>query len=468
MSTSTAVQQKPQGYVISPLNGRKAQTEKSTSAMPFEEALNRAAESGKDQDAGRKKDASARDADKTAAQNTTGKSEQEARTNKDTAKSDPSKEDTSKKTETDGKTADTSKQKDSKSDAGAEAAVNLQAMLAMTETAPVFQTEDINAALEQLAEGKAEPQTEAVSSADQSLMQAENLNRNQETQSPLTTDEGQAAGREETVSSFQAMWQNSRKEIHSQAENTSDQIRTGPAEAKNMVMTEPEENRTADSETDTDSGFTDMMSAQAKLAKAVKEAGSGEETPTETVDLEKLKKDAEEKGLNLMDRLTQARINGSGTIHTADKAGEATATPVLNQLRTGLEQGIKDNLSEFTIKLKPEGLGEIVVHMASAGGKLTVDIGATSQETQKLINSQMAALKEMLEPLHAEVGSVSHSSQNAMEFLDFGQNQYQDQRQQTFGSHRNHRTVELLDDDFMEQADRMIAESIPGRLYAYV
>lgn len=470
MSNSTAVQQKPQGYVISPLNGGKARKEKS-SAMPFEEALNRAAGTGKEQEARLKKDTAAGDTDKAADKNTAARPEQDTGQEKDAAKSGQTKEDNPLKTGDNGETAETPKQKKEVTKEGAGAVISLQAMMAQAPPVQVLQPEDINAALEQLADKKDEPRTDGVSAADQTLIQAEPLRQNTEAQTAPPTDSGQTAGREEAAASFRAMWQNSRKEIPSQTEGAPDQLKAGPAEAESMVLMPPKEREAADSGSDADSGFADMMNAQGKLAKAVREAGNGEETPEETADIEKLSKSAQEKGFNLMDRLTQSRINGSGSVHAAGKAQETAATPVLTQLKTGLEQGIKENLQEFTIKLKPEGLGEIVVHMASAGGKLTVDIGATSQETQKLINSQMTALKEMLEPLHAEVGSVSHSSQNAMEFMNFGQNQFQDQSRQAFGTggtHGTHRTAEISDEEFTEQADRMIAESIPGRLYAYV
>lgn len=97
-------------------------------------------------------------------------------------------------------------------------------------------------------------------------------------------------------------------------------------------------------------------------------------------------------------------------------------------------------------------------------------IGASNPETEKLISSQMANLKEMLEPLHAEVEEVYHSGQNAMQFAQSGQEM--DQQQSRYGAahgrHFSENDQANEPDDFLMEAERMIAESRAGRLYAYV
>ena len=108
--------------------------------------------------------------------------------------------------------------------------------------------------------------------------------------------------------------------------------------------------------------------------------------------------------------------------------------------------------------------------MASAGGRTSVSIGVANPETEKLVNSQMMSLKEMLEPLHAEVEEVYHNSQGGMDFAGFGQELYQNQGQQARGHYRRGVNQGLMADDgvFIQETERMAAESLVRRLDAYV
>lgn len=102
----------------------------------------------------------------------------------------------------------------------------------------------------------------------------------------------------------------------------------------------------------------------------------------------------------------------------SDAREQQIDTPVLEQLKTGVERAAQTGTRELTIHLKPEGLGDIVLHLTSTGDKTTVRIGVTNPETEKLVTSQMESLKDMLRPLNTEVQEVYHSSQNAMDFQD--------------------------------------------------
>ena len=108
--------------------------------------------------------------------------------------------------------------------------------------------------------------------------------------------------------------------------------------------------------------------------------------------------------------------------------------------------------------------------MASANGRTSVSIGVSNPETEKLVNSQMMSLKEMLQPLHAEVEEVYHNSQGGMDFAGFGQELYQNQGQQARGHYHHGMNRGLTADDsvFAQETERMAAESLVRRLYAYV
>lgn len=223
--------------------------------------------------------------------------------------------------------------------------------------------------------------------------------------------------------------------------------------------------------------FSDLLKDQSDQMKAMgagKRVQTEEETDgDEALDnqmLEELKKNSDAKGVTYLDKINAPRQGAFRGVPAVDNTASDIHTPVAEQLKAGVEQGMKRELSEFTIKLKPEGLGEIIIHMASANGRTSVSIGVSNPETEKLVNSQMMSLKEMLQPLHAEVEEVYHNSQGGMDFAGFGQELYQNQGQQARGHYHHGMNQGLTADDgvFAQETERMAAESLVRRLYAYV
>ncbi len=227
--------------------------------------------------------------------------------------------------------------------------------------------------------------------------------------------------------------------------------------------------------------FSEMVKYQAEQLRAMThddgkrtafEEAKGPETDNRI--LEELKRQTKGQEAGFMNRLaigtgrSAMGIDGAKAGALEEGTGEPIGVPVAEQLKAGLENGLKRELQEFTIKLKPEGLGEIVIHLTSAGERTGVRIGASSPETEKLINSQMMNLKEMLEPLHAEVEEVYHNSQGGMEFAGFGQEMYQqressaEQSRHFDGNRRTESDEDLLTEEVVP------AEGQTGRLFTYV
>lgn len=118
----------------------------------------------------------------------------------------------------------------------------------------------------------------------------------------------------------------------------------------------------------------------------------------------------------------------SGTYEVGQMKQTETAQPIMEQFKSGIEQGITKNLDTFTIRLKPEGLGEILIHMEHAGGRIAMSIGVTNAETQKLLTSEMINLKEMLKPLNAEVKEIYQSQTENFDMMTYQQNLFHQNR----------------------------------------
>lgn len=86
---------------------------------------------------------------------------------------------------------------------------------------------------------------------------------------------------------------------------------------------------------------------------------------------------------------------------------KAVQIPREEQILTQLETGIRENLEvgkrEFTMKLKPESLGEITVRLTEEADKMTLHIVTASHKTAGLINDELSTLRQVMAPLQVEV-----------------------------------------------------------------
>lgn len=171
--------------------------------------------------------------------------------------------------------------------------------------------------------------------------------------------------------------------------------------------------------------YQDMLKARADLMKSMA-SGNGRNTEGEIAAETQLTVDADDlqKKVNDGAYLPSARIYGMTDRYEApvvSNSGMTENTPLAEQLRGGIEQGMAKGLNQFTIRLKPEGLGEIVIHMVSAGGKIAMSIGVSNTETQRMLNSEMLNLREALQPLNAEVEEIYQNSQGGLDFMNYQQ-----------------------------------------------
>ncbi len=325
------------------------------------------------------------------------------------------------------------------------------------EQEPVFLTEDADAQKLQAAAG---PEAELFRTAETWYVP-----QNGEFSAPITGSE-EAGAADSLMDAGPAFEVSGRKETGGQ-----DMIQpseTGRTEAENGIVLQGEPAKTG-GETD----FSDLMRERREFMSSMNHVGketaddAGEKSD-DGPGLEELKRNAAANGVDVTGRFAASNLNGRFLIQAG--AGQtAEAAPVLDQLQASLKQAIKGH-QELTVHLKPEGLGDIVIRLAGSDGRVTVNIGVSNSETQKLITSQMMSLKEMLEPLHAEIGEVYHDSQAAMNFLEYGQ-QMQEQKNRhqpgTYGKPNGH-TASREEERILAVAEQMTAESALSRLYAYI
>ena len=223
---------------------------------------------------------------------------------------------------------------------------------------------------------------------------------------------------------------------------------------------------------DSASSYGDMLKEQSELLKAM--AGIGkEEKDTETsyvlqdkeTDTEALQKKVDEKAYLPLDRMIAVRTADRPEI-TAVPNTQTEAVPVMQQVKTGLEEGMAKGMNHFTIRLKPEGLGEIVVRMVTEGGRISMRIGVSNEDTQRLINSELLQLKEALQPLNAQVQEVYHSGFGGMDFSGYQQDMYRQQHQMTGGILRHFGATAAGEEE--DTPEIPVYNRMEGSLYAYI
>lgn len=99
------------------------------------------------------------------------------------------------------------------------------------------------------------------------------------------------------------------------------------------------------------------------------------------------------------------------------------------QLAEGIQEAVVAGEQQFTITLRPQELGEVIVQLTRVGEGMMLNIVTQNAETQGVLAAQLDALKENLRPLNVEVGAIVSQQQFAM--MAGGQT-FGGQRQQDF------------------------------------
>lgn len=145
-----------------------------------------------------------------------------------------------------------------------------------------------------------------------------------------------------------------------------------------------------------------------------------EKKPKETVQMPDIE--------NLQEAVNAKRFFPAGDLFQK----QATELPDISEIAAQVKSGVLDNVAqgknEFVIRLKPEGMGEIVVKLSENKEKISLSIFTASTQAARMITNEVVTLQNALRPLRAEVEQITvapeghaaaYASQNAMS--DHGQ-----------------------------------------------
>ncbi len=172
---------------------------------------------------------------------------------------------------------------------------------------------------------------------------------------------------------------------------------------------------------------SNSISAQADFSEAVVKAKemlsenlSQQSSVPDEIDVDKLQNEL-------------AKSDATTAFELSLKTSSGTSeTSVLDQLKDGIKQNISVGKSEFTIKLRPETLGEITVKLIEEAGKTTLTITTASPATAKLINNDLNALKDAVASMNVEVKNAvvqtNETANSAMQQFDMSGQQFAGQQ----------------------------------------
>lgn len=103
------------------------------------------------------------------------------------------------------------------------------------------------------------------------------------------------------------------------------------------------------------------------------------------------------------------------------------------QVKDSIFENVSQGRNEFVVRLKPEGIGEIVVKLSEDKEKISLSIFTSSEQTARLISGEVAALQNALKPLNAEVQEITTVAANEQAAQYSAQNEMTDQGRQSHG-----------------------------------
>lgn len=194
------------------------------------------------------------------------------------------------------------------------------------------------------------------------------------------------------------------------------------AQAPQMrAVSAPAQEASAQSDADLLGGqnqFRDAVAQAQKLLDAQKQ--DEKKVDYSALDIDKMQRDVD-----------NGRFKAPITTVYSSNTQMPDAKNVAQQVRTGILENIGKGKNEFVVKLRPEGLGEITVKMVETSGKIALSIMTSSSSVAKMINGEMAGLREALRPFNAEVHEVYSQQQGSQQQSTAGfegqQNPFQQQ-----------------------------------------
>lgn len=163
-------------------------------------------------------------------------------------------------------------------------------------------------------------------------------------------------------------------------------------------------------------GETDSTAKASSAASTDSPAKATQETQAperKTIEIDRLQSEVD-SGVHMQN--TAYATQAPSTTQTAyELQTEEMAQSVTTQVEQGIVKGLQNGEEMFTVRLNPEGLGDVVVRLTKTqSGEMLLNLVARNPETQKMMAAQVEALQTALQPLNVQVEAVLTEQQDLM------------------------------------------------------
>lgn len=162
--------------------------------------------------------------------------------------------------------------------------------------------------------------------------------------------------------------------------------------------------------------------AEAKQQLETEQTTDRKEDSKEVFDLEQLQQEVDTGKYN--PTVERQKINSAQHLNRAN---------VMQQVKSGIQQGLKLGKDAFVIKLRPEGLGEITVKLVEEDNKISLSILTSNAHVARLLDNDIAELRNALRPFNADVHEIVEQQADAQQGQNHnlpGQEQHQQNQQE--------------------------------------
>lgn len=165
----------------------------------------------------------------------------------------------------------------------------------------------------------------------------------------------------------------------------------------------------------TDSNTNTHGTTKANSGVTPTAAGQETEAPQrKTIEIDRLQSEVD-NGVHLQNTAYAAQTTGNIQNTAYAEQAEEMAQSVTTQVEQGIVKGIQNGEEMFTVRLNPEGLGDVVVRLTKTqSGEMLLNLVVRNPETQKMMAAQVQALQTALQPLNVQVESVLTEQQDLM------------------------------------------------------
>ncbi|MBE6860353.1 MAG: hypothetical protein E7499_03535 [Ruminococcus sp.] len=139
---------------------------------------------------------------------------------------------------------------------------------------------------------------------------------------------------------------------------------------------------------------------------------------------------------------------------------------VTGQVIKGIDEAFKNELTRLTVRLNPEGLGEVIVRLKKTDVGMIVSLSAQNMRTAEMLNSQLNAIQANLTKYDAQVNPVTIEETQLTASYNFNQQMFGNQPQKQ-GKNNSDDGYFRGNDDYDAEAEIIPRKITDGALNIY-